>query len=88
MHRIHRQMPAEAIPHYPSLPRARGERTPHGSWGAAQRSAGEGNQGIGAVGADVACPVRPPSQSLRGTKTGKAQKHDRYKQCNARAKPH
>ena len=55
------------------------------------RDNGGGEGGIRDSGdADVACPVRarpvrirpPGSPSLHRTKTGKAQKHDRYKQCS------
>ena len=93
MHRIHRQMPVEVVPHYPSVRRApiftappteRGERTRRrrGSWGTA--ALGRGDWG----GVDVALlapSVRPSVSPWDGTKTGKAQKHDRYKQCASEA---
>ena len=91
MHRIHRQMPVEVVPHYPSVrvrrapiftapPTERGERTRR------RRSWGGESGGIGAALTLLAPSVpRPRGPSLRGTKTGKAQKHDRYKQCASEA---
>ena len=61
-------------------PRERGERTRR------RRSWGGESGGIGAALTLLAPSVpRPRGPSLRGTKTGKAQKHDRYKQCASEA---
>ena len=60
-------------------PRERGERTRRRR----RRSWGGESGGIGAALTLLAPSVpRPRRPSLRGTKTGKAQKHDRYKQCS------
>ena len=64
-------------------PRERGERTRRRR---RRRSWGGESGGIGAALTLLAPSVpRPRGPSLRGTKTGKAQKHDRYKQCASEA---